>query len=152
MLSRYVAFHLEVSKGITRIYAELILTAILISKHHPILDTRVLKTNSCINQCKWCLPQSHSSSISTWQHHSLVPQSDASQTLNKLVQRDEETENKSHFVDAVYRQIVSSRSVTAVFNSLSNHDQGKKEARRGGQSRTAMILSYFSLNCHGTVP
>lgn len=43
------------------------------------------------------LLQSHSSSSSTWQHHSLVPHPDACQTLNELVQRDTQTENKSHF-------------------------------------------------------
>lgn len=96
-LSRYVAFHLEVSKCITRIYVKLILTAILISRHHPILYTRALKTNSCLNQSKLCLLQSHSSSSSTWQHHSLVPQPDACQTLNEVVRRDTQTGNKSHF-------------------------------------------------------
>lgn len=96
-LSRYVAFHLEVSKCITRIYVKLILTAILISRHHPILYTRALKTNSCLNQSKLCLLQSHSSCSSTCQHHSLVPQPDACQTLNELVQGDTQTGNKSHF-------------------------------------------------------
>lgn len=65
--------------------------------HHPILYTGILKTNSYINQSKLCLLQSHSSSNSTWQHHSLVSQLEACQTLNELVQRDTQMENKSHF-------------------------------------------------------
>lgn len=138
MLSRYVVFHLEFSKCITRIYVELILTAILISRHHSILYTRALKTNSYINRSKLCLLQSHFSSSSTWQHHFLVPQPDACQTLNELVQRDytdrkQITFLQTQFTDRLFHPVQSLQSSIQCRTMVKAKGRLGEEVRKGLQ-------------------